>query len=193
VQLAALGLGAARPDFHYSAAVENVLPQSVLAGMNWRIDGRWIFAVQADWVNWKDAFASLPVSLTGGNNADIKGLIGSNAIFDRVPLDWKDQYSFRGGVEWLLTESISVRGGYAHANNPVPASTLSPLTAAIMTNQLSTGTGYRHGRWRFDLGYGMDPATQENTGKTALLSGEYANSKVRIGMQSLALDTSFQF
>jgi long-subunit fatty acid transport protein len=193
VQLAALGLGAARPDFHYSAEVKNILPQSVLAGMNWRLDGRWLVAVQADWVNWKNAFSSLPVSLTDGNNADINGLLGTNAIFDRVPLNWKDQYSFRGGVERLLTERISVRGGYAHSNNPVPASTLSPLTAAIMTNQISTGIGYRLGRWRFDLGYGIDPTTQENVGETELRSGEYANSKVRIRTQSLGLNTGFEF
>jgi long-subunit fatty acid transport protein len=193
VQLTALGLGGARPDFHYSAGVQNVLPQSVLAGMNWRVDGGWIFAVQADWINWKDAFASLPVSLTNGNNADINGLLGSSAIFDRVPLNWKDQYSFHGGVERLLTEAISLRAGYAHFNNPIPASTLSPLTAAIMTNQVSAGIGYRHGRWRFDLAYGIDPTAQENVVKTALLSGEYSNSKVRIGTQSTSLNTSFRF
>ncbi len=193
VQLAALGLGGARPDFHYSALVQNVLPQLLQAGANWRVDGHWIFALQADWIGWKGAFASLPVTLTNGNNADINGLLGTNGIFDRVPLDWKNQYSFHGGVERMLTENISLRGGYACSTNPVPASTLSPLTAAIMTNQLSTGIGYRHGHWHFDLGYGVAPTTQENVGKTALLSGEYANSKVRIGTQSLGLNTSFQF
>jgi long-subunit fatty acid transport protein len=193
VQLATLGLGAARPDFHYSADVRNILPQSALAGVNWRVDGRWVFAVQADWINWKSSFQSLPVSLTSGNNADINGLLGSSSIFDRVPLDWKDQYSFRGAVERLMTENISLRAGYAHSNNPVPASTLTPLTAAIMTNQLSTGIGYRVGRWQLDLGYGFDPTAKANVGKTAILSGEYANSKVRIGMQSLALNTSFRF
>ena len=133
------------------------------------------------------------MTLTNGNNADINGLLGSSGIFDRVPLEWKNQASFRGGVVRLLTENISLRGGYAYSTNPVPASTLSPLTAAIMTNQLSTGIGYRHGHWRADLGYGIDPAHQENVGKTALLSGEYANSKVRIGTQTLGLGTSFQF
>jgi len=192
-QLAAVGLGAARPDFHYNAGVQTVMPQSVLAGANWRVDGHWVFALQADWIDWKGSFASLPVTLTNGNNADINGLLGTNQIFDRVPLDWKNQYSFRGGVERFLTENISLRGGYAHSNNPVPAATLSPLTAAIMTNQLSTGIGYRHGHWRVDLGYGIDPRTTENVGKTALLSGEYSNSKVRIGSQSLGLNTSFQF
>ncbi len=128
-QLAAVGL-AAQPTFHYSAAVHNVLPQSVLAGVNWRVDGRWIFALQGDWVNWRNAFTNLPISLTNGNNADINGLLGTNSIADRVPVLWKDQYSVRGGVEYGLNENVSLRGGYSFSNNPVPASTLSPLTAA---------------------------------------------------------------
>jgi long-chain fatty acid transport protein len=191
-QLAALGL-AAQPAFHYAAAVRNVLPQSVLAGVNFRVDGRWIFALQGDWVNWNDAFTNLPVSLTGGTNPDINGLIGRNSIFDRVPVLWKDQYSVRGGVEYRLTENVALRAGYGFSNNPVPASTLSPLTAAIMTNQLSTGIGYRHGHWRTDLAYGINPSASESVGHSALLSGEYNNSSVRIGTQSLSLNTSFQF
>jgi long-subunit fatty acid transport protein len=108
-------------------------------------------------------------------------------------LAWKDQYSVHGGVEYRLTENLALRGGYGYSNNPVPASTLSPLTAAIMTNQLSAGIGYRHGRWRLDLAYGIDPTAQENVVKTALLSGEYSNSRVRIGTQSTSLNTSFRF
>jgi long-chain fatty acid transport protein len=191
-QLAALGL-AAQPAFHYSAAVQNVLPQSVLAGVNWRVDGRWVLALQGNWVNWNSAFSSLPVALTNGTNPDINGLLGSSSISDRVPVEWKDQYSVRGGVQYRLTERIFLRGGYGFSSNPVPSSTLSPLTAAIMTNQLSTGVGYHRGRWRMDLAYGIDPSASEQVGHSALLSGEYSNSSVRIGTQALGLNTSFQF
>jgi long-subunit fatty acid transport protein len=191
-QFSALGL-AAPPDFNYSARVHNVLPQSVLAGVSWRVDGRWIFALQSNWVNWSNAFNSLPVYLTNGTNPAVNGLLNSTSLADRVPVLWKDQYSFRGGVERLLTENISVRGGFAHSNNPVPGSTLSPLTAAIMTNQLSTGIGYRHGRWRFDLGYAVNPTASESVRQSALLSGEYSNSQVGIGTQALTFNTSFQF
>src|SRR5580698_1659523 len=191
-QFAALGL-AAPSTFGYSAAVRNVLPQSVLAGVNWRVDGRWIFGLQGNWVNWNDAFTGLPVSLTNGTNSAINGLLSSTSIFDRVPLQWKDQYSIHGGVERVLTERLSILGGYVHSTNPVPASTLSPLTAAIMTNQFSTGLGYRYARWRFDLAYGVGPSNQESVAKSALLNGEYSNSSVRIGTQSLTLDTSFHF
>ena len=54
-QLLALGLNAPS-TFHYDAAVHNVLPQSVLAGVAWRVDGKWIFGLQGNWVNWKRRF-----------------------------------------------------------------------------------------------------------------------------------------
>jgi long-subunit fatty acid transport protein len=191
-QFAALGLNA-RPDFHYHALVHNVLPSSVLAGASWRVNARWVLALQGNAVNWHSAFASLPVSLSGGNNADINGLLHSSSIFDRVPLQWKNQYSVHAGVERLLTEHVSLRGGFAHANNPVPGSTLSPLTAAIMRDRISTGVGYRAGRWRFDAAYSIAPTAEERSGQSALLSGEYRNSRVRIGIQSVTLNTAFVF
>jgi long-chain fatty acid transport protein len=191
-QLTALRL-AAQPTFHYAAAVRNVLPQSVLAGVSWRAGGKWILALQGDWVNWGSAFSSLPVSLTNGTNPDINGLLGANSIFDRIPVLWKDQYSVRGGVEYRTTENFSLRGGYAYSSNPVPASTLSPLTAAIMTSQVSTGIEYRRGNWRMDLSYGINPSSRESVGRSALLAGEYSNSSVRIGLQSVRLGTSFGF
>lgn len=191
-QLAALGL-AAPPAFHYSAVVRNVLPQSVTIGGQWRIDPRWTMALQADWVNWNNAFQTLPVALTNGSNAAINGLLNSTALNDGVPLHWKNQIAWHGGVERKLFESWSVRGGYAHANDPVPSSTLSPLTAAILMDQLTVGVGYRIGRERFDLGYAFDPLATGRVGQSSLLSGEYSNSVVRIGTQTLVLSTEFGF
>jgi long-subunit fatty acid transport protein len=191
-QLDAAGL-AARPDFAYSARVRNVFPQSVIGHILWQVDNRWNLAFQTNWVNWKDAFVTLPVALTNGTNADINGLLGTNTLNDGVPLHWKDQFSFHGGVERLVTENVSVRGGYAHSNSPVPNSTLSPLTAAIMKDQLTTGLGIRRGRVRYDLGYGFGFQAHQSVGQSGLLSGEYSNSRVGIGTQALTFNTSFQF
>ena len=192
VQLAAVGL-AARPDFAYSAAVRNTLPQSVIAHVAWKVDRSWMLALQSNWINWKDAFTTLPVALTNGNNTDINGLLGTNTLNDGVPLDWKDQVSVRAGVERLVTENVSVRGGFAHGNNPVPSSTLSPLTAAIMKDQITTGLGFRHGRARFDAAYGFGFKAHASVGQSALKSGEYNNSHVGLGTQALTLNTSIQF
>ena len=187
-------LGASAPStFSYNASVKNILPQSVNGNVAWHMNPRWTFAFQTDWVNWSNAFVNLPVTLTNGSNATINSVAGSPTLVDGVPLNWKDQYSFHGGVERMLTESASVRVGYAYGNNPVPAGTLTPLTAAIMTNQISTGFNYHMGRSRFDVAYTFDPTSQEQVGQSTLLSGEYNNSTVRVGLQSLSLGYSFQF
>jgi long-subunit fatty acid transport protein len=102
-QFAALGV-AAPSDFTYSAKVQNVLPQSVLANVAWQVNPRWLVAFQADWVNWKEAFVTLPVTLTNGTNTVINSLVGGNSMQDGIPLQWKDQYGFHVGAERKLTE-----------------------------------------------------------------------------------------
>ncbi len=190
-QFAVLGIPF-QPDFAYHAQVKVVLPPSALVSAIWQANSVLRLSFQTDWTGWNGAFNELPVTLTNGTNRDINSFLGSNGIKDAVPLDWKDQFTFRGAVERTLGESFSVSGGFLHGNNPVPNSTLSPLTAAIMQNGLTTGVGYRTGRYRFDLGYGFDFTSQSEVGTSALLSGEYSNSRVRIGTQALTLSTSIR-
>lgn len=192
IQLAALGLGGARPDFQYDAEVDNVLPQSVVANVLVRVNPGLRLVAQSDWINWKRAFTSLPVILTNGNNADINGLLGTSGINDSIPLDWRNQIIGRIGVEKSWMENTVIRAGYAHSNDPVPGSTLSPLTAAITRNTLSAGFGHTHGRYRFDFSYSIDPTAQNNSQQSVLKSGEYSNSVVRVGTQAIVLTTSIR-
>jgi hypothetical protein len=62
-----------------------------------------------------------------------------------------------------------------------------------MTNQLSTGFAYHMGRSRFDVAYTFDPISQQQVQQSNLLSGEYDNSTVRVGLQSVSLGYSFRF
>jgi long-subunit fatty acid transport protein len=194
-QFAALGapFSSLQSDFQYSAQVRNVLPQSVLANVVWQPTSLWVLGFQTGWVNWNDAFVALPVTLTNGSNADINGALGTNSISDTVPLNWGDQFSFRAGVERLLGENVSWSGGFAHANNPVPNSTLNPMTAAIMSDQLSTGLAYTTGPYRFDFAYSLGLTAESNVQASSLLSGEYSNSQVRVGTQALTFGTSIRF
>lgn len=192
-QFAALGLAGVPSSFTYAAQVRNVLPQSLLANVAWRVNPRWLVAFQTDWIHWHGAFGTLPVTLTNGTNAAINGLVNSTTLQDGVPLDWKDQYSFHVGAERLLTERTSLRFGYAHANDPVPSSTLVPLTAAIMSNQISTGLMYRLGRSNVELAYSYDPTAQAQVQQSAVLSGEYNNSTVRVGTQAITMNYSLRF
>ena len=191
-QFAALGVDAPS-EFAYTALVQNVLPQSLLASVAWQATHGWVFAFQTDWTNWSDAFVRLPVTLTNGTNATINTLVGSDSLQDSVPLHWKDQYGFHVGAERSLTESTVVRFGYAYANDPVPSATLTPLTAAIMSNQLSTGFAYHPGHSIWEIAYTFAPTAEAHVGQSSLLSGEYDNSTVHVGTQSLVVGYSFRF
>lgn len=193
VQFAKVGLGAARPDFRYNAQVDNVLPQSVVVHAAWHASARTRYVLQADWVNWKQAFVQLPLTLTKGINADINGLLATDSITDAIPLHWKDQFTFRAGIERSWLERAKLRAGYSRATVPVPGSTLTPLTAAITANAFSAGAGYEGGRTQFDIAYTIDPAASRRTAQSALKAGEYSNSRVRVATHCLMLTTGFRF
>jgi long-subunit fatty acid transport protein len=186
----ALGLNA-QPDFGYNAQVHIKLPPSAVLSAGWQATHTMRLSFQTDWTGWRGSFNSLPVTLTQGTNADINSLLQSSTLKDTVPLDWKNQITFRGAVERSLGERFVVGGGYLHGNDPVANSTLSPLTAAIMQSGLTAGAGWRFGRLQFDASYGYDFSAQETVGNSALLYDEYSNSKTRIGTQAFTLSTSF--
>ena len=67
------------------------------------------------------------------------------------------------------------------------------MTAAIMSNQISAGLAYHLGRSRLEGAYVFDPTAQSRVQQSGLLSGEYNNSTVRVGIQSLTMGYTMQF
>jgi long-subunit fatty acid transport protein len=195
---------AADPGFHYAAEVDNKLPQTAVAGVRWQASRRAIVSFEGGWTGWAGAFENLPVKLKGGSNATIDSVAGSPAIRDEVALHWRNQGSFRAGVEVPVKKQWTGRAGYSYASNPVPSATLTPLTAAILSNSLSAGAGYnpessgKHAAWmpsawRWDVAYQAQlPATQ-SVGHSALLAGEYDNSRVRVSTQAVTVTARFNF
>jgi long-chain fatty acid transport protein len=192
-QLTTLGLGALRHDFHYDAEVHTHLPQVVAAGVAWDITPRWRLNLQVDWVDWSDSFDTLPIKLTNGNNADLNGIVGSDTIKETPPLRWQDRFVYRAGIEYAVLDNLTLRLGYAYGRSPVPDQTLTPLTAVITEHTVAAGAGYRWNRFRVDLGYQYDIPASRRVGTSALLSGEYSNSRTEVGIHSVGLTGSYRF
>lgn len=192
-QFDALGLSNYSPVFHYNAEVDNVFPQSASTSLGWQAQRRIRTYLQADWINWHDAFTQLPVHLTAGNNALINALLNSTSLNDSIPLDWKNQVTVRAGFETSLAESFTLQGAYAHANSPVPAATLTPLTAAIMSDSLSTGLAYAKGPLRLQLGYQVNLPKTATVNNSSLLAGEYSHTRTTLWLQTVALTTGIRF
>lgn len=179
--------------FHYHAQVRNVFPQMIEAGTSWGFLPQWRLALQLDWVNWGDAFQTLPVALSQGSNPTVNAVAGGNATQDNVPLNWHNEFVYRTGVEYMLTENWALRAGYCYSPSPVPDSTLNPMTAAINEHTLSAGVGYHWGRWTADLAYQYAIPMTRNVGTSGLLDGEYSNSSVQVDMHLFELTLGVTF
>jgi long-chain fatty acid transport protein len=199
----ALGV-TADPAFHYAAEVDNHLPQTVAAGLQWQATHRVRLAFDGGWTNWGGAFQNLPVKLKNGTNATINTVAGSSDIQDEVPLHWHDQGTFHSSIEIPMKRQWTARAGYSFISDPVPSSTLTPLTAAILSNGLATGLGWKPesgtshppmslSSWQWDVAYQLQlPATQ-SVGQSSLLAGEYDNSRVHVVTQSITISGRLNF
>jgi long-chain fatty acid transport protein len=188
----ALGVTAS-PIYAYHAQVLNKLPQGFDAGIGWQLRPRLRLDLEGDFTAWGQAFQQLPVTLTGGTNAVINSVVGSSTVYDNVPLHWSNQGTYRVGFESPVSDSLTVRAGYSYANDPVPSSTLLPLTAAIMQNAIGTGLGWSHGHWRIDAAYQAQLPSTKTVGQSSILGGEYNNSRLEVSTQSLTLTTRVSF
>lgn len=191
-QLDTLGLPLRR-DFRYDAEVVTTFPQMVTGGVSWRPHSRWRLTLQADWINWANAFDELPITLTRGNNADVNALVGSDSLKDVAPLRWHDRFVYRVGLEYAVTDHVRLRAGYAYGKSPVPDSTLTPLTAVIMEHTVTAGMGYGWGRYQFDLAYQLDIPKERRVGVSGLQAGEYSNSRTEVLLNWVAITASIRF
>lgn len=178
--------------FHYDAEVRNKFPQEASLGTSWQFHPQWRLALQLDWINWSAAFKSLPVDLSNGSNPGVNAALGAN-VSDSIPMNWHDEFVYRVGLEYAVTEHLSLRGGYCYGHSPVPDSTLTPLTAAIIENTVTAGIGYHWKRFAVDLAYQYDLPAKQNVSTSDLLSGEYSNSSTEVQIHWIALTTSIRF
>ena len=178
--------------FHYDTTVTNTLPQEVRAGLSWKFQPQWRLAVQVDWIDWSDAFKNLPLSFKNGSNPSVNAALGSS-FSESIPLDWQSRFVYRAGLEYSVTPSLTLRAGYSYGGNPVPSSTLTPMTAAIMEQTVTAGIGYHWKQFQVDLAYQYDLPVTESIQTSGLRSGEYSNSTIKVSAQEIALSTTVKF
>jgi long-chain fatty acid transport protein len=182
-----------RRDFRYDARVKTALPQSASAGVSWQFHPRARAIVQVDWINWSDSFDQLDITLTRGNNADLNAFLQSDRIKDTVPLNWRDRFVYRAGLEFSAAESWLLRAGYAYGGNPVPDSTLTPMSAAILEHTVTAGLEWRRAHCSIAAAYQYDFPSESAVGASALRSGEFSNSRTRLDAHWFGITTGLRF
>jgi long-subunit fatty acid transport protein len=131
--------------------------------------------------------------LKTGNNADLNGLVRGDRRHDEIPLQWRDQWIARFGVEYALADEWKIRAGYSWASSIVPQETLTPLTALLPEHTVNAGLGWKRGPWTVDLGWEWQLPRREAVNRTDLSTDQYLGSSTKVGVQWIGLTTTYQW
>jgi len=125
------------------------LPPVVSAGVNWQISDAWGVELVYDFTRWSE-FARLKASF----ETPLPALGGAVPISGfTVPENWKDTSTIRFGASYKVTPNLSLRGGFALDQTPIPDSTLSPSIPGADFLTVTGGIGYNWGNLGVDVGY----------------------------------------
>jgi len=189
--LDAAGLGAAIRSAttiftNTRASAALTTPDMVLAGARWRIDEHWTALAEFDWTNWSRFQDLTVVPQNPAQPNDITLARWHNTVFGSL------------GLEYLLDDSIKLRGGVGYDESPNPDTTRNPRVPDADRVWLAAGAAYQmtpSTSLNFSVGelFNSDETIALNPGQTgnALrgnLAGTTHSSVTTVGLQ---LTTAF--
>ena len=194
-QVTAAGLGAivTDPTAHYDLELDCTFPQMVSLGAAYKAFPKLLMVLDLTWIDWSQSFDEFFFRLKNGNNSGVNTLIGSSNINDTMPLKWRDRVTVRLGLEYYLSEKITLRAGYSFGKSPVPDGTLTPLSSAISEHAIALGYGYKQGAWELNIAYQYDLPHRQSVGTSRILGLDYNNSSVEISQHWLGIALTNRF
>lgn len=133
---------------------------------------------RGDWTVEGDIIYSFWASFDAVNFAypDEQGIVATE-----LPQDYENIWEGRLGVEYLLSETWAVRGGYAYDHSPQPTDTISPFLHDEDRHVFGLGGTYRYENIQVDL-----------FGRYLLFRDRSTDGLSRYGYEGLYQSTSFQ-
>lgn len=182
-------------EAEYGLEAELSFPQSVGLGTEFRATRNLRLSLDVEWVDWKNAFDAMTLTLSGGANPNFNRMLGNTGSFTaEFPMQWKDEMAIRVGGEYDATPDLTVRAGYAYGTNPVPQETVFPVFPAIVENHIMVGGSYRvvaplmvHAAFELALNNAQDAASH------SMVAHEFNNSTSELRENIFHLSVTWLF
>jgi long-subunit fatty acid transport protein len=128
----------------YHIAVSGlVVPQTVRASVAWWPTSRLLLGAEVAWYDWLHALAPKAV-LSGGTNADIRFMVGSDTITDHIKVRWSSEFAYSGYASFGVTDQLTARLGFNYTRVPINPNTIgNGPNAAIASTTVTVGAGFR--------------------------------------------------
>ncbi|MBI5641398.1 MAG: outer membrane protein transport protein [Nitrospirae bacterium] len=153
-------------EFITDVSAPATFPDILSLGVAYRPEKELTLSFDLEQVRWS-SFKTAELNLD--NEVPQAGITSASA-----PLDWKDVWTVKFGAEYMLTEKLAIRGGYAYVPTPVPSHTIEPGNPDATQHNFSLGAGYKKDKLTFDFFY-MAGFYQNRTTENAILTGRYEN------------------
>ncbi len=179
------------PTGRYDAEFDFEWPQSLSIGVCYKATNKLLLAADVEWINWSDALDDIIVKYSNGTNQQINGLTGGALNYTYSP-NWNDQFVFKLGGEYALTNKLRLRCGVIYGKSPVTDEALMPIISAITEWSGTVGIGYKlSGRFDINLAY---EHSFNNTVDTRIsnVSEEYDNSSVKLSVHYLYIGFTYR-
>ncbi|TCK03331.1 OmpP1/FadL family transporter [Phorcysia thermohydrogeniphila] len=155
-------------------------PEQLQAGVMYRPNKRLTLTADVVWTNW---------SIIDGYTVRFdRELLGEKE--EVFPRNWKDTRQVRIGIEYKLSEIVTLRGGYFYDPSPIPDSTFDMLWPDADKKTYSFGLGLNFGRLSVDtvLQYIIAEYKREIGGESVELNESYAGSTGEPGTVAMSAD-----
>jgi len=167
-------------------------PQSVKAGVFTKIPsmGGVLLAFDVEWLDWSHYYTKIPVKMIGLT-------MNGEAVPDRafeMKTQWKDQWVFKIGMEYPVTERLRLRAGYAYGRNPVPPEGALAVMNPFVEHHITGGMGYEIGHGfdiNFSLVYGFN--NEVKVGSRHDISPDMLNSETGMEFVSVSMMLSYRW
>jgi long-subunit fatty acid transport protein len=197
-QLAGFGLDmAAGMAGTFDTKVDFGVPQTLTASFGVAPRPGLHLGLDVSWIGYTSAFADMPLTMTGGSNANINILMNASPTVGTFaaswPLDWKDAWVVRAGGELAATPTLTLRAGAIVGTNPVPENTLFTIFPAIVQNAVTGGVAYDLGRMALSLSYAHTFRASQTGAATNLVATEYQNAVSKLAEDTFAAGLTWRF
>jgi long-chain fatty acid transport protein len=129
---------------NYDLNADLTFPQSLGFGISYKVTNNFTLALDAEWMNWANAFDKMTLKLSNGTNSNINKMLGNSGSLNiDFPMNWKNAIILKVGGEYNVDEELTLKVGYVYGSNPVPESTIIPILCAIVDNHVMLGASYK--------------------------------------------------
>ncbi len=115
----------------YDIISSQTLPSEVVFGLVWSPIKKLRILADAQWTEWSTF-----------DKIEFESEDQDDDAVQTVNFNWEDTWSYMFGIEYFITEILSIKGGYAYHQSPSPDETLSPIFPVLPHSVLSFGVGY---------------------------------------------------